>query len=523
MSSAHFDSAVGGDGSTVSDDANPTTGLARGGHWTRFVPALAQIVAVAQWVLAKANQVSSWAANAAASATAAASSATSAANSANSALATLDAFDDRYLGAKASAPTVDNDGNALMVGALYWRTAAPVGMYAWDGANWLSLGSAPTSASAVGFSPTGGISSSNVQAAIAELDSEKQAVIGYSPVNRAGDSMTGGLTVPHLRVINDGSSETQLVIGNQSVYSFYFSNPTDRSALGLSWCNDSGAYAGTAYSVSRADGHVRFYTPVLFDQGVTVSSGILAAGRVTASGAHGFSSYTYALNSRNPIWRFDNADAYGLSYFQGTAGISGDLIGVHFGDASASGAQFRFRQSGQFDAGLSVNTSAVYASSSVSTQDVYSSWYRVLGYGGMYFESYGGGWIMSDSSWVRCYAGKGIFAQTDIRLGDDGSGANRVVTTQVGSSVLGLTHTPSYAGLYDYTNSWWRYYTDSFGNFTTRGNVAAGGSVSANGNVTASGAVSGAFGSCGTNATGNKTISSAAPSGGSDGDVWYQV
>lgn len=47
MASATFTLAAGGDGSTVSDDSNPTTGLANGGHRTRFVPALAQIVQVA--------------------------------------------------------------------------------------------------------------------------------------------------------------------------------------------------------------------------------------------------------------------------------------------------------------------------------------------------------------------------------------------------------------------------------------------------------------------------------------------
>ena len=34
----------------------------------------------------------------------------------------LDTFDDRYLGAKSSDPTVDNDGNALIDGALYFNT-----------------------------------------------------------------------------------------------------------------------------------------------------------------------------------------------------------------------------------------------------------------------------------------------------------------------------------------------------------------------------------------------------------------
>ena len=36
--------------------------------------------------------------------------------------ARLDDFDDRYLGAKTSDPTVDNDGDPLIDGALYYNT-----------------------------------------------------------------------------------------------------------------------------------------------------------------------------------------------------------------------------------------------------------------------------------------------------------------------------------------------------------------------------------------------------------------
>lgn len=55
MASVTFLPSVGGDGSTVSDDSNPTTGLANGGHRTRFVPALAQVVAVAGNVVTNAQ------------------------------------------------------------------------------------------------------------------------------------------------------------------------------------------------------------------------------------------------------------------------------------------------------------------------------------------------------------------------------------------------------------------------------------------------------------------------------------
>lgn len=71
-----------------------------------------------------ATSASTSATNASTSASAAAVSASDAAASAASAAALLDNFDDRYLGPKTSAPTVDNDGNALVVGALYFDTTS---------------------------------------------------------------------------------------------------------------------------------------------------------------------------------------------------------------------------------------------------------------------------------------------------------------------------------------------------------------------------------------------------------------
>lgn len=62
MASVTFPTNVGGDGSTVSDDANATTGLANGGHRTRFVPALGQIVGIAQNLVNSASSASASAA-----------------------------------------------------------------------------------------------------------------------------------------------------------------------------------------------------------------------------------------------------------------------------------------------------------------------------------------------------------------------------------------------------------------------------------------------------------------------------
>jgi hypothetical protein len=69
-----------------------------------------------------------------------AGSATAAAASAAAAAASYDSFDDRYLGAKSSAPTLDNDGNALATGALYWNSVSNT-MFAWTGSAWGSISS----------------------------------------------------------------------------------------------------------------------------------------------------------------------------------------------------------------------------------------------------------------------------------------------------------------------------------------------------------------------------------------------
>lgn len=58
-----------------------------------------------------------------------------------------DQFDDRYLGSKPAAPTLDNDGETLLVGALYYDTSLSRLRY-WDGSSWNTI---PTSSGGVGL------------------------------------------------------------------------------------------------------------------------------------------------------------------------------------------------------------------------------------------------------------------------------------------------------------------------------------------------------------------------------------
>ena len=78
------------------------------------------------------------------SAVTAAGSATAAAGSATAASDKYDEFDARYLGEKASDPSVDNQGGALVEGALYFNTTSDA-MKVYDGAAWVSVAPVATS------------------------------------------------------------------------------------------------------------------------------------------------------------------------------------------------------------------------------------------------------------------------------------------------------------------------------------------------------------------------------------------
>jgi len=72
------------------------------------------------------------------SATASANSATASANSATASAASFDSFDDRYLGAKSSNPSTDNDGNSLITGAIYFNSSSNQ-IFSWTGSAWIAI------------------------------------------------------------------------------------------------------------------------------------------------------------------------------------------------------------------------------------------------------------------------------------------------------------------------------------------------------------------------------------------------
>lgn len=99
------------------------------------------------------------------------------------AAASYDSFDDRYLGAKSSNPSVDNDGDALVAGAIYFNTAAPE-MRVYTGSTW------------VNFEPSGGsVTSVNDRTgAVTIIDTDVTDALGFTPADAAdlADVATSG-------------------------------------------------------------------------------------------------------------------------------------------------------------------------------------------------------------------------------------------------------------------------------------------------------------------------------------------
>jgi len=91
-----------------------------------------------------ASAASTSASNAATSATNASNAQTAAETAQAAAELAYDNFDDRYLGPKASDPSTDNDGDALIDGALYFNTTGNVLKY-WDGSAWQNVEATDTS------------------------------------------------------------------------------------------------------------------------------------------------------------------------------------------------------------------------------------------------------------------------------------------------------------------------------------------------------------------------------------------
>lgn len=117
-----------------------------------------------------------------------------AANSATAAGLTLDTFQDIYLGAFSTSPTLDNDGNALQIGALYFNSSDKL-LRVYDGTNWLiSAVSEPSSFARNWFSGNGSTVSFTLSSTPVNADSVFVFISGVLTTNYIviGNTLTFG-------------------------------------------------------------------------------------------------------------------------------------------------------------------------------------------------------------------------------------------------------------------------------------------------------------------------------------------
>jgi len=281
----------------TSSGSQPLTTNTDSAKWDLLVDA-ASATTSATNAAASATTATTKASEAATSATTATTKASEASTSAASAAASYDSFDDRYLGAKSSDPSTDNDGDALITGALYFNTTDGE-FKVWDGSSFVTI-------------TVSAANQANIDT-VAGISANVTTVAGIS----ANVTTVAGISSDVTTVANDGTDIGTVASGISNV---------NTVASDISNIN---TVAGISANVTTVAG---------ISANVTTVAGANANITTVATNISGVNSFAerYRVGSSDPTTSLDEGDlAYNstsnlLKYYNGSAwvGISPGIADV---------------------------------------------------------------------------------------------------------------------------------------------------------------------------------------------------
>ena len=189
----------------TSSGSQPLTTNANSAKYTLLVDA-ASATTSATNAASSATAAANSATAAASSATTATTKASEASTSATSAANSFDSFDDRYLGAKSSDPSTDNDGDALLTGALYFNSS--------DNATKVYTGSAWQTVTVSAANQTNINTVAGIQANVTTVAGIASDVTSVASISSAVSSVNSNAS--NINAVNSNSSNINTVAGNNS-------------------------------------------------------------------------------------------------------------------------------------------------------------------------------------------------------------------------------------------------------------------------------------------------------------------
>ncbi len=321
---ATSDTNAAASASLANDWATKTASPVAGGEYSAKYHAQAASTSASN-ASTSASNASTSASNASSSASSASTSATNAANSAAAAAASFDSFDDIYLGAKASAPTTDNDGNPLQTGSIYWNTTTN-SLWIRDGSTW----------NPAAFSASGSVISFNTRTGAVTLQSsDVSGALGFTPgqgtVTSVAATVPTGLTVTGSPVTSAGTLAFSYTAG----YEIPTTTKQSQWDTAYSWGNH--ASAGYLTSATAAT----TYQPLDGDlTAIAALSGTSGFLKKTAANTYTLDTNTYltSYTETDPVYTAstwysttNNATNWNTAYSWGNHASAGYLTSAAIG------------------------------------------------------------------------------------------------------------------------------------------------------------------------------------------------